>query len=223
MVLIHKCIAIWWTKIWHIVKKIVFFKGKFNSDNFFNIIFFSILHKSFSFLRDIQLTCNCYWSIQPPILNGTPACEVSDKCRLTKTIDYQNNQSSYYQTYSAECPLECNKIKYSTRVSSQNYPSREQYELFKENTTLVHYYTNDLNLDVSSYTSYRKYFFKLNIFYDSMEYTYVTLSPKITLVGLLLNLGGSIGLCVGFSLFTFFEALEIFVRVFYILIFKNWL
>ena len=74
---------------------------------------------------------------------------------------------------------------------------------------------------MTTYTEYKKYFYKLNIFYDTMEYTYVTISPKTTLVGLLSNLGGSIGVLLGFTLFTFFEAFEILIHLIYILIFHK--
>ena len=134
------------------------------------------------------------------------------------TVEYEYNQSTYIDKYLPGCPLECDSIQYGTRISSQNYPSKEQYELFKNNASLVNYYTKNLNLNVTTYTEYKKYFYKLNIFYDSMEYTYVTLSPAVTVVGLLSNLGGSIGALLGFTLFTFFETIEILLRIIYILI-----
>ena len=137
------------------------------------------------------------------------------------SLDYQYNQDKYYAKYLPGCPLECYSIRYKTRQSSQNYPSREEYELFKKNVTLFNYYTTVYGLNVTTYSEYKKYFFKLNVFYDSLEYTYVTLSPKTTLVGLLANLGGSIGALLGFTLFTFFEALEMLAYIVYILLFKN--
>jgi len=136
-------------------------------------------------------------------------------------IDYQYSQDKYYEKYLPNCPLECESIRYKTRKSSQNFPSREEYNLFKKNATAYNYYKAAFGLNVTSYEEYRKYFFKLNIFYDTMDYTYVTISPKTTFFGLLANLGGSIGALLGFTLFTFFEALEIVLSIIYILIFKN--
>jgi len=125
---------------------------------------------------------------------------------------YYSNASEFSSRYLPHCPLECNSIQYDTRISSQNYPSREEYELFKQEN-------KSKTFDVSSYTAYKKYFFKINVFYESMDYTYVSLSPKTTLVGLLSNLGGSIGALLGFTLFTFFEVLEILVHIILIIIF----
>ena len=176
----------------------------------------------FSFLIDLAYSCGCYWAIGPPILNSTgipyPACPPSDICQTNQAINYQQNQSVYISKYSPSCPLECDSIQYDTRISSQNYPSKEQYDLFKQDAIIYNYHTSQ-GLNMTTYSEYKKYYFKINVFYESMDYTYVILSPKITLVDLLSNLGGSIGVLLGFSLFTFFEAIEILLNVIYILIF----
>ena len=169
--------------------------------------------------------CGCYWTIGPIMFNGTvvyPPCEPSDPCHIWYGRDFMKNQTKYFLKYSPGCPLECDSIRYDTRISSQNYPSKEEYDLFKKkNAKMVNEYTNVKQLNVTTYSEYKKYFFKLNVFYNSMEYTYVTLTPKITLVGLLSSLGGSLGALLGFTLFTFFELLEILLHVIYILIYHD--
>ena len=142
-----------------------------------------------------------------------PPCPFSDSCHIVTAIDYERNPTKYLVQYLPGCPLECDSIQYNTRLSSQNYPSRGTYELFKQSSTN--------GIDVSSYTAFKKHFFKINVFYETLAYTYVTLSPKTTLVALLSNLGGSMGALLGFTLFTFFEALEILIQVVYILIFHK--
>ena len=168
----------------------------------------------------MQLNCRCYWTSLPPVLNGYPPCNFSNECRGDMIIVFQNNQSKFFDMFVSECPLECDQMKFNTQMSSQAYPSREMYELFKKTSTDYDIYTNDLNLNVSSYSEYKKYFFKINVFYESMDYTLVTLSPKLTLINLLSNLGGTIGAFLGFTLFTFLEAFEMFIQIIYILIFK---
>jgi hypothetical protein len=158
------------------------------------------------------------------MFNGTvayPPCYPSDSCHIGFGADYHQNPDKYFLKYSPICPLECDSIRYDTRMSSQNYPSKEEYDLFKKNAQMVNEYTNVKQLNVTTYSEYKKYFFKLNVFYNSMEYTYVTLTPKITLVGLLSSLGGSLGALLGFTLFTFFEVLEMLLNVIYILIFHK--
>ena len=165
-------------------------------------------------------TCGCYWTIGPQMFNGTVGlkpCDLFDACRLNNSW-YKKNRANYL----AGCPLECDSIRYDTRISSQNYPSKEEYDLFKKNAQMVYEYTNTKKLNVTTYSEYKKYFFKLNVFYNSMEYTYVTLSPKITFVGLLSSLGGSLGALLGFTFFTFFEVMEILLNIIYILIFHKY-
>jgi len=172
----------------------------------------------------VSINCSCYLTLGPQILPNTSACDLLDTdatCPPLLMRDFRNNQSKYYDMYLPACPLECDSIKYDTRMSSQNYPSKEVYEMFKKNVTMFNKYRNVYALNVSTYNEYKKYFFKINVFYESMEYTYVTLSPKLTLVELLATLGGSLGACLGFTLVTFFEILEILFYMIYILFFKN--
>ena len=177
--------------------------------------------KSNSFLRDVSIECNCFLTLGPQMFANTSACDIQNPCPPTLIRDFRRNQSKYYDKYLPGCPLECDSIRIDTRISSQNYPSKEEYDLFKKNAQMVNEYTNVKQLNVTTYSEYKKYFFKLNVFYNSMEYTSVTLTPKITLVGLLSSLGGSLGALLGFTLFTFFELVEIFLHVIYILIFHK--
>ena len=143
-----------------------------------------------------------------------------DHCPPILMRDFRNNQSKYYDMYLPACPLECDSIRYDTRISSQSYPNKEEYEMFKKDAIMYNKYKNVYGLNVTTYNEYKKYFFKMNVFYDSMIYTYVTLSPKFTFVQLLSTLGGSLGALLGFTLVTFFETLEILLYMIYILLFK---
>ena len=172
-----------------------------------------------SFLRDVSINCSCYLTLGPQILPNKTACDMLDLCPPVLIRDFRWNPNKYYDVYLPSCPLECDSIRYDTRISSQNYPSKEEYEIFKKDATMYSKYKNILN--VTTYNEYKKYFFKMNVFYDSMEYTYVTLSPKLTFVQLLATLGGSLGALLGFTLVTVFETLEILFYMVYILLFKN--
>ena len=70
--------------------------------------------------------------------------------------------------YLPACPLECDSIRYDTSIWSQSYPSKEEYELFKKDATMFNNYKNVYGLNVTTYNEYKKYFFKMNVFYDTM-------------------------------------------------------
>ena len=42
---------------------------------------------------------------------------------------FSKNKTEYILKYSPGCPLECDSIRYDTRMSSQNYLSKEEYDL----------------------------------------------------------------------------------------------
>ena len=50
-------------------------------------------------------------------------------------------------------------------------------------------------------------FFAFRVFYDDLKYTLIKQQPKIELFGLISNIGGTLGLFLGFSLLDLFEIL----------------
>ena len=100
------------------------------------------------------------------MLPNTTACDMLDHCPPFLMRDFRNNQSKYYDMYLPACPLECDSIRYDTSIWSQSYPSKEEYEMFKKDAIMFNKYKNVLN--VTTYNEYKKYFFKMNVFYDTM-------------------------------------------------------
>ena len=48
------------------------------------------------------------------------------------------------------------------------------------------------------------------VYYEELKYTYISQKPKIEFVGLISNIGGSLGLFVGISFVSFLELFELF-------------
>ena len=59
---------------------------------------------------------------------------------------------------------------------------------------------------------------RLNIYYQTMEYTHISEKPKINIVDLLANIGGTLGLCLGLSVLSFIEMFEIMAKVCLVLV-----
>jgi hypothetical protein len=53
----------------------------------------------------------------------------------------------------------------------------------------------------------------MKIFYTTLKYTLITQEPKVQLVDLISNIGGTFGLLIGFSFVTFVEIFEIIIEV----------
>ena len=64
--------------------------------------------------------------------------------------------------------------------------------------------------------------FKIYIFYEDLKYTLITQKPKIELFGLISNIGGTLGLFIGFSFISVLELFELLVE-YILIIFNYWL
>jgi len=66
-----------------------------------------------------------------------------------------------------------------------------------------------------------EYCFDIKVIYPSLEYTEITELPKITLLDLLTSIGGSLGMFISLSVFTYLEIIEILCLSLYAIFFKK--
>ena len=59
-------------------------------------------------------------------------------------------------------------------------------------------------------------FYGIRIYYEELKYTLISQQSKIELFGLISNIGGTLGLFLGFSFVSFLEIFEIFAELVYI-------
>ena len=154
--------------------------------------------------RAIEMSCGCFWARYDHIDNETFQC-----FNLTHLECIKKEQAEFNELICIdECPLECDSTTYSLQASMLEFPSRQMYDVFKREVTLANYsYT---------YEMYKESVLALNIFYPYAQYTRITESPKTTPIDLLSQIGGSLGMCVGFSLFHAIEVGEILFLMAYI-------
>lgn len=89
-------------------------------------------------------------------------------------------------TCQGQCPTECNTVTYSV---TPNYNILYEY-LYKNMT-------------------------KINIYYDSFEYTVISQIPKIKMEDFLAGIGGILGLFLGASILSFVEIVEMVIELMY--------
>jgi hypothetical protein len=110
-----------------------------------------------------------------------------------------------------QCPLECDQILYKYSTTSYQLIGN----LFLENIT------NNLNLSldfinraIDSSTA-RDSIVEVNIYYESLSYTFSSEIPQMDLVSMLASIGGNLGLFMGMSVFSLFEMIEVVIELFY--------
>ena len=93
--------------------------------------------------------------------------------------------------------------------------------MFKNESGAIGYFYTNFGTDLSSYDSFREYFYAINIFYPSLKYTYISESPQMTVLNLLSSLGGSLGMFLGFSVFSLLELFELLFELILNLVFSK--
>jgi hypothetical protein len=164
--------------------------------------------------------CGCYSLEYPNLsLQVRPCLNLSSYY----CIDTQANAFDAVKCQTRECPLECDSVTYDLSLSCLTNPSLKEFYSFrledKENFEKM--------LENSSYTNvtftydlFKSMWLSVWVYYPSLEYTRIVETPKVTLLDLLTQIGGSLGLFVSFSVFTLFELIEALFLVARILLFK---
>ena len=175
-----------------------------------------------SFQKTIIESCQCYFTAflmlynSPPCLNKTQI-----ECFNTRYKSFVYNIKENYDVFLKDCPLECDSVEYELQITSLDFPTKENYNLFKNDLDLFAKTQNKFNISLSTFEEYKTYYYSVNIFYVTTQYTLISESPQMTFTGLLTNLGGSLGMFLGFSVFSLLEVFEILFEIALILIFKK--
>lgn len=128
--------------------------------------------------------------------------ELYQKCYYEKDTKTQNCYIKFMDTFSSDhfgqfidyCPMECDSFSYDITP----------YIMFNnQNIT----YLNGV---------YQNSTYNIRVYYEDLRYTYISQKVKIEFVGLISNIGGSMGLFVGISFLSFIEMFEILAEVAYI-------
>ena len=135
----------------------------------------------------------------------------SGPCVSKKQVDCVDYQYDFFKSSEiddecvGQCPLECESIDYGLTISSSSYPTKFYFEFYKDYLN----YTNDFDELKSS-------LYKINIFYPNLGYSKLEEMPKTSVIDLLSNIGGTMGLYIGISFLSLVEIVEIILEVVFI-------
>ena len=98
--------------------------------------------------------------------------------------------------FSKDCPLECDSVSYDVEMSSLEIETNA--ELFAR-----------FNKSIEQY----KDFVSLNIYFANLKYTNIEQTPKTSVIELISNLGGALGIFLGLRVFSLIEIVEVIAQV----------
>ena len=148
--------------------------------------------------------CKCFMTILPDYTGNNLPCSNSSQTECTYSYS-QRNKDFVADKCSKDCPVECNHVTYDFTLSSIDYPSEQFFYTLKNESGKKYADT--------SFEAYRQTHLSLSIFYAHLEYIEISEIPKITLIDSISSLGGSLGIFLGLSIFSFIEIFEILFQI----------
>ena len=130
-------------------------------------------------------------------INGTRPCVTQDDYLKTDEIFLKFLASDLTTLYDSKCPFECDSFDFSITTTNGYFPSNYFVKLFQNKTP----------------AEIKERYLSLNIFYDTIKYTNIEVTPKTELVDLISNIGGTLGLFLGISWLSFIEIFEIIFNI----------
>lgn len=109
-----------------------------------------------------------------------------------------------------QCPLECDSVAYHVSTAYSDYPTTAYAEYLKNNPIFRARFPNNTQI---SYESIKKNVLSLGVFYGTISYQKYSELKKTSLIDLVSNIGGTMGLFIGISFLSFVELVDVFLLI----------
>ena len=148
--------------------------------------------------------CECHYTKFLKVKNNLAPCQ-----NLTQLNCIYNQQNNFRDEELTECykqcPLECDSTTYDSQLSSLDYPSRMVYMRLRA--------LNESRMGNTSFEEAKESLISLKVYYSFTQYTEIREVPKTLVFDLISQIGGSLGMLLGFSIFHLIELIEVVVLV----------
>jgi hypothetical protein len=124
------------------------------------------------------------------------------------------SNGAFYSTLTTEeksilCPRECDSVNFDLKFTFSPLSTRFIRELRKHPNVISKYQDISLVTDEQISNSV----IMLDIYFESLTYTEIAEVPVFTIINLISNIGGTLGLFLGLSLLSFIEIVELFFNI----------
>jgi tetrahydromethanopterin S-methyltransferase subunit F len=155
-------------------------------------------------------TCGCYLdSFDDKVL--MQCYYNTDNLTLKTCVDTFLDSFNVGLCYLEYFPLECDSFEYDIIFYTEPILSVGNISANIQDILIVKY-----SSDFKTYENVSKTFVSINVYYEDLKYTLISQQPKIELFGLISNLGGILGLFIGFSFISLLEIIEVLAELVYI-------
>jgi hypothetical protein len=158
--------------------------------------------------------CNCSDPQSLSLFNSSTCVKESEQKCMETEYDSLISDNYLKSVCIHKCPLECNSTEFTSSLTSVELIG----DLFADflNSDL----RNNLSLDFESSSTRpinpeiaKKSFVTFQLYYSTNSFTLSSETPSMDIVGLLANIGGTLGLFLGVSLLHFCELIEVLIEI----------
>ncbi|XP_043914086.1 amiloride-sensitive sodium channel subunit gamma-like [Protopterus annectens] len=159
--------------------------------------------------QSIMEHCGCsHWEFASPKDLGYPKCNLSvpgvSDCVQLYEFKFAHDELN------CNCPLQCQEEIFELTVSGSQWPSTAFMGNFAKDLKEM---GGQLSAIANDPVKMRDNLVKVVVYYQQLNYELIEEEPSITEIDLISNMGGLIGLWVGFSVCTIAEFFELFVDI----------
>ena len=166
------------------------------------------------FQKELAKKCNCSSPYHLSLFNLEPYETIEQiKCHWNVFENIYISGDYIRNTCLPLCPLECNKTEFKYLISMNQLNGYRFLGFILRNKNLSSDFINESMINMETAT---KSFVSVNIYYDSLSYILSIESPKMSIVSLLADIGGNLGLLMGVSAFSIYEIIEVFIEICFI-------
>lgn len=110
-----------------------------------------------------------------------------------------------------QCPLECRSIRFNMEKSFATFPSNSYAQVFANNHGVFHLMTK-ASTEMAILKAIKQSMLSLKITFKEIEYTLILEQASLTIIDLIINMGGTLGLLLGISVWSFIKLAEISIK-----------
>lgn len=173
-------------------------------------------------------TCNCFY-LKNPLNNSTyfKSCTSLSEIKCLQDATHMFYESQEDIRCFSKCQLECTEVIYNLRLNQAKYPSEWYANQLLNNSRFLNMIIhnsgeNGPKLNTPSLSSLSLNTLMINLYYDKMQYEYISESPAMSFDLMLACIGGHMGLFLGCSILVVVELFEILFHVVYIFMRKEY-
>jgi hypothetical protein len=160
-------------------------------------------------------TCNCTMIFFEKLRMDVKNCETEQE--INCGFESFSESGAFVKLNAGLCPLECDSVSYTItkRIAGPLSSNMKFSPEFKKFKTLY-----NQNTSLQNHDEILRNIAYVRITYSDLSYTQIVEIPKVTVIDLISNIGGTLGLFLGMSLLSFFEIFELLVDLIYFFVNK---